>query len=244
MTIVATPAHPTTWDGNFVIAGPGVEAAAVFAALERFGGWQVVQVDCLTDPGVEAALALAGFEAATTLIEMIADTVASPLPLPAVDLLPVGEPEWGRFAVLVEADHREGKRTGKHDAAVAAGLLVGMRARLGTCAYWLLVEDGIDAGYGMTAVCPNGLGLIEHLFTLPERRGRGLMRVHRRGRGKAARGGVRCGVSGRACRRYAEAALRAAGVRARRADADVGEAGRLTGGHRHPRIGEGWPVMR
>ena len=175
VTIVATPAHPTTWDGNFVMAGPGVGPAAVFAALERFDGWRVVQVDCLTEPGVEAALALAGFEVANTLIEMLAGTVASPLPVPAVGLVAVGEAEWPRFAALVEADHREGKRTGEYDPGVAAGLLEEMRARLGTCAYWLLVEDGVDAGYGMTVACPNGLGLIEHLFTLPDRRGRGLM---------------------------------------------------------------------
>ena len=176
MTTVATPAHPTTWDGNFVMAGPDVGGrGGVRGAGRGSTAWQVVQVDCLTDPAVEAALALAGFEVANMLIEMIADTVASPSPVPAVALVPVGEAEWARFAALVDVDHREGKRTGEHDAAVAAGLLDGMRARRRTVRYWLLVEDGVDAGYGMTAACPNGLGLIEHLFTLPDRRGRGLM---------------------------------------------------------------------
>ncbi len=175
VTIVATPAHPNTWDANFVMAGPGVGAAAVLAALERFDRWRVVQADALTEPGVEAALALAGFRAETLLIEMLAEQVAAPLPAPAIELERVGDAAWARLAALVEADHREGKRTGDYDAAVAAGLLAGMRRRLGPCDYWLLTEGGVDLGYGMTAVCPNGLGLIENLFTLPEHRGRGLM---------------------------------------------------------------------
>lgn len=175
VTIVATPAHPATWDANFVMAGPGIGAAAVFAALERFDGWRVVQVDALTEPQVEAALAAAGFRAETLLIEMLGEDVASPLPVPAIELVPVGDAEWARLAALVEADHREGKRTGDYDAAVAAGLSDGMRRRLGPCGYWLLTGDGGDLGYGMTAVCPNGLGLIENLFTLSEHRDRGLM---------------------------------------------------------------------
>lgn len=175
VTVVATPAYPNTWDANFVAAGPGVGAAAVVAALEHFSGWRVVQADALTPPGIEAALALAGFRAETLLIEMLAEDVALPFPVPPVELVAVGEAEWPRLAALVEADHREGKRTGTYDAAVAAGLLDGMRRRLGPCDYWLLTEGGVDLGYGMTAVCPNGLGLIENLFTLPAHRGRGLM---------------------------------------------------------------------
>ena len=106
---------------------------------------------------------------------MAAAVVAPPRALAPVTLVPVGDPEWPRFVALVDADHREGKRTGEHRAAVAAGLTDSMQRRRGACDYWLLVEDGADAGYGMTAVCPNGLGLIENLFTVPERRGRGLM---------------------------------------------------------------------
>ena len=178
MTIVATPAHPRTWDANFVAAGPGAEPAAALAALERHfahSEWRVVQVDCLTEPAVEAALALAGFGAESTLVEMAAREVRSPHPVSAAELQPVGEAEWPTFAALADADMREGKRTGEHDAGVAAGLLDCMRRRMETCGYWLLREGGASVGYGMTAHCPNGLGLIENLFTLPEHRGRGLM---------------------------------------------------------------------
>lgn len=176
VTVVITPEHADVWEANWLQAGPDAMTATVFAALERHfpAGWQVVVTDALTPPAVEAALALADFRPAQTLIEMATDRIALMQPA-AVTLEPVGDAQWSRFAALVDIDHREGKRTGAHDEAVAAGLLAAMRRRLGPCDYWLLVEDGVDAGFGMTAACPNGLGLIENLFTLPDRRGRGLM---------------------------------------------------------------------
>ena len=174
---VSTPTYRDTWDANWVMAGPDAGPEAVFTALERHfaGGWQVVHVDCLTAPAVEAALALAGFTAEGTLIEMRARAVIATRPPPAFDMRRVGAPEWERFAQLVGIDQREGRRTGEHDGAVGAGLLDGMRRRLDLCDFWLLTQNGMDLGYGMTAACPNGLGLIESLFTLPEHRGRGLM---------------------------------------------------------------------
>lgn len=177
VTAVVTPAHPDTWDANWVQAGMQADVGAVFAALDRHWprSWQVVGVDALTPPAVEAALALADFRAEVTLIEMAAVRVTPPADPPPVRLTRVGEAEWDRLTALIQVDLTEGKRTGEHDAAVGAGLLDSMRRRNGACDYWLLIENGQDAGYGLTAVCPNGLGLIENLFTLPERRGRGLM---------------------------------------------------------------------
>lgn len=177
VTAVATPAHRDTWDANWVQAGPDATPAAVFAALARHHpvGWQVVVVDALTPPAVEAALALADFRVEVTLIELATDQVARPAVPLWMTMEQVGTAQWDRLAALIRIDLTEGKRTGEHDEAVGAGLIDAMRRRLGPCDYWLLVEDGSDIGYGMTARCPNGLGLIESLFTLPDRRGRGLM---------------------------------------------------------------------
>lgn len=178
MTAVCTPAHPKTWDANWVQAGPGATPDAVFAAFERdrSAGSQVVVVDALTSPAVEAALALAGFRPEVTVIEMVASgPIVAAHPLPAIEIEPVDDANWTTFEHLVDIDQREGKRTGEHESAVATGLIDSMRRRRATCDYWLLREGDAVAGYGMTAICPGGLGLIESLFTLPERRGRGLM---------------------------------------------------------------------
>lgn len=174
---MVTPAHRATWEAKWLQAGPEADVPAVFAMLNRHfaHGWQVVIVDALTPPAVEAALALAGFTAEVTVVEMLADSIVRRNDVPPVTIKPVDDAQWNRLAALVDADHREGKRTGKVDPAVAAGLLDGMRRRSGPCRYWLLTDAGADLGYGMTAICPNGLGLIEELFTLPQHRGRGLM---------------------------------------------------------------------
>ena len=178
VTLVATPAFPDTWDANWACAGPDASAETLLGVLDRHmrhTPWRVAHIDALTAPAVEAALALAEFRIENSLIEMIAREVVAPLPVPEIVLREVGAADWDSLTALVEVDLREGKRTGEHDEGVAAGLLDGMRRRLGACSYWLLVKGGTPVGYGMTAVCPNGLGLIENLFTLPAHRGRGLM---------------------------------------------------------------------
>lgn len=175
---VRTPAYPNTWEANWMHAGTDADPQAVLAALDRRfpTGWQVLRADALTPPAVEAALALADFHAEPVVIEMLAsEPILAPRPVASIELTPIDDGEWATFERLVDIDHREGRRTGTLDLAVNEGLLDAMRRRRDTCDYWLLREDGEPAGYGMTVACPNGFGLIESLFTLPERRGRGLM---------------------------------------------------------------------
>lgn len=173
VTLVKTPEHPSTWEANWVMADPGTGPTAVLTALDRHfaRGWQVVHADALTEPAVEAALALAGFSAEGALIEMVAATVTPAHPVPPIGLDPVGEAEWPRFARLAAIDAAEAR----HDVDVVAGLLDARHRRLAGCSLWLLTEGGEDIGFGFTAACPNGLGLIEHLFTLPHHRRRGVM---------------------------------------------------------------------
>jgi len=181
ITVIASPDRPDTWDANFATADPGAGPEALFSALDRHlahSPWQVVAADALTDPAIEAALALSGHVAQPPLIEFIAHRpLASPHPLPVITTRAVrDENDWRTFAALVEIDHREGLRTGTIDPAVAAGLLDGMRRRCPPADYWLIgSDDGPPLGYGLTLACPGGLGLIEHLFVLPEHRGRGVM---------------------------------------------------------------------
>lgn len=178
--IVATPAHPRTWDANFAIADPDAAPSDVLAAVEHHfpaPAAQVVAVDCLTSDAVTAALALAGFVPAPPLIEMLASgPVASPHPLPAIATRPVVTPEdHAAFDRLLAADHAEGRRTATIDPDVLAGLAAATHARMRRCGYRLIAVDGVDAGYGLDIACPNRLGLVEQLFTLPDRRGRGIM---------------------------------------------------------------------
>jgi len=179
-TIVATPTHADTWDANFAVADPEAAPAELIAAITQHfpaPAWQVVAVDALTSEAVVAALALADFEPAVRVIEMLAKgAVASAHPLPAITTRSVASAEdRAAFDRLVAVDHGEGRRTGSTDPAVSAGLAAAMRARMPWCDYRIITIDNADAGYGLSVACPNGLGLIEELFTLPDWRGRGIM---------------------------------------------------------------------
>ncbi len=180
VTRVATPAHPTTWDANFAFAAPGTDPADLLATLQAAAlprAWSVVIGDALSEPAIEAALALAGYTLRGTTIEMLATgPIASPRPLPSIATRTVASADdWATFEALVRADMAEGERTGEPDAAVAEGLWATMRARAPFVDYRLIQLDGVDVGYGLCVACPGRLGLIEELFTTPEARGRGVM---------------------------------------------------------------------
>lgn len=178
--VVTDPSHPNVWDANFALAEPGADPDAVIAALDRampWSKWRVIVADALTDPAMVATLGFEGFEQAGPLIEMLASESASSLQAVAPVTLRRATPDehWSAFERLVRADHREGLRTGPYTAEVSDGLLATMRTRSRLCRYSIIALDGVDVGYGLSTICPNGLGIIDELFTLPGWRGRGVM---------------------------------------------------------------------
>ena len=177
--IVATPTAPDVWDANFALPQAGADPAAMLAALDAVmshSDWRVVVTDALTDPTIEAALALAGFAQGDPLIEMLLLGSVTPVrPLPAATFRSVvTDADWDDLIALIVHDHAEGKRTGVVDDSVGAGLMRTMRQR-SPDDYRLIMLDEKAVGYGLAVCCPDGLGLIENLFTLPAMRGRGLM---------------------------------------------------------------------
>lgn len=178
-TRIETPQHVDTWELNFAQPLPGAASAPLLALLDRDARQAppVVITDALSDPGVEAALALHDYGPRVCVIEMLArGAVRSTKPLPNIDVAPVDTPErWVALEALTRRDLAEGLRTGPFDPAVGAGLIEAMHRRAPPCGYWLISTDGPAIGYGLSVVCPGGLGLIENLFTVPERRGRGIM---------------------------------------------------------------------
>ncbi|MGH6614219.1 GNAT family N-acetyltransferase [Sphingomonas sp.] len=178
--VVADPSHPNVWDANFALAEPDADPDAVIAALDRampHSQWRVVVADALTDPAMAATLGFEGFEQAGPLIEMLASESASLSQAVAPITLRRATPDenWPAFELLVRADHREGLRTGPYNVELSNGLLATMRNRSLLCHYSIIALDGVDVGYGLSTRCPNGLGIIDELFTLPGWRGRGVM---------------------------------------------------------------------
>lgn len=178
--IVADPAHPDVWDSNFALPQPGGDPDRLIAQLDAamtHSQWRVVMTDAETDPIVDAVLAQHGFAQHAAAIEMISDTaIAPPERAPPVRFHTVDtDADWHRLIALVRTDHAEGRRTGEISAAVRDGLIAGLRGDCPPGRYTLISLDGTDIGYGFTLACPNGLGLIDELFTVLSARGQGAM---------------------------------------------------------------------
>lgn len=182
-TIAVTPDHPDIWEGNFAYAKPSADPAALIAALDRAMAhtkWRVVLGDVLTDPPITAALALADFAPNAPNIEMLAEgEIAARHPPAAITLHQVEtSADWDAMTPLIRADHAEGKRTGPISGAVGDALIAMMRLESPRNSYSLLMLEGEPVGYGMAVACPGGLGVLEHLFCRPDRRGRGVMSAY------------------------------------------------------------------
>ena len=180
--IVANPAHPDVWDANHaddVTAQTEAEIDAVFAAMDEHLGhtsWRVIHTDCHTPDAFLARLAFDDFEERPVTIQMalrgdLADRGAS------IELLPAArDSEWDALLKLVLADHAEGRRTGGLDVPpeVTAGMVAVYRAKSGAYHFHLAMQDGVPVAYGAHAAAPNGVGMIEDLFTLQSARRRGV----------------------------------------------------------------------
>lgn len=180
--LVIDPAHPNVWDSNHadeVTAQTDAEIDAVFAAMDRHLNhtpWRVIHTDCFTPDAFLARLALDDFEERFVTIQMVLQGDLANRDT-SIELLPVTkDADWQMLLQLVLADHAEGRRTGNTHLPpeVSAGIVAGYRAKSGTYHFHLAVQNGVPVAYGAYAAAPNGVGMIEDLFTLQSARRRGI----------------------------------------------------------------------
>ena len=77
---------------------------------------------------------------------------------------------------MVRADAEEGgDRHQPLPSAVIDAIIASYRSKAPTVCFHLIERDGAAIGYGSTAVAPNGIGIVEHLFVRPEHRSGGVM---------------------------------------------------------------------
>lgn len=180
---VKDPDHPDVWSANHV-AGVRAETekdiAAVFHDMERHFthcAHRLVSTDPLTPPNFIAHLAMRDYRELTPTLQMVLSGDLTPIDLPAVTVTHVEtKSHWRQIESLVRADHREGARTHRTTLSeqVSRGIVAGMRKKSGPCAFFLAVAGGEPCAYGAAVRCPNGLGMVEDIFTLPAYRGRGI----------------------------------------------------------------------
>lgn len=185
--LVVDPAHPDVWDSNHadeVTARTDAEIDAVFAAMDQHfahTAWRVIHTDRFTPDAFVARLALDGFEERPATIQMVLRDALNQGDLrgrgPAIALRPViDDADWEALFQLVLADHAEGRRSSGLDVSseVSAGLAAGYRAKREAYHFHLAMQNGAPVAYGAYAVAPNGVGMIEDLFTLPSARRQGI----------------------------------------------------------------------
>jgi GNAT superfamily N-acetyltransferase len=180
--IVANPAYPQVWDANHadaVTAKTDLEIASVFAAMDaRLGHtpWRVVHTDCFTPDAFLGRLALDGFQEQPVTIQMVLQGELSDRGALAEIRPVVDDTDWGAMHRLVALDHAEGRRTANLELTpeFTTSVVAGYRSKSAQYHFNLVIQDGEPVAYGAYAIAPNGVGMIEDLFTLQTARRRGV----------------------------------------------------------------------
>ena len=180
--IVADPERPQVWESNHVDAVSAArdeEIDALFAAMETHLAHaedRVVYTDGFTPDAFLARIAFADYRECFLAIQMALQGPARVTPIP-LDLRFIdSEADWGRFAALVRLNHVEGHATGGMvlPPEFTAQMVAVYRAKAPACRFRLVFKDGEAIAYASSGAAPNGLGIVEDVFTRPEYRRRGV----------------------------------------------------------------------
>jgi GNAT superfamily N-acetyltransferase len=181
-SIVANPAYPDLWDANHadaVTAQADSEIDAVFAAMDAHLAhtpWRVAHTDGFTPDAFLARLALDGFQEQPVTIQMVLPGEVSDRGA-RVELHPVvDDADWAAMGRLVAADHADGRRTAglNPSPAFTAAMVAAYRSKSAARRFHLVLQDAEPVAYGAYLIAPNGVGMIEDLFTLQTARRRGV----------------------------------------------------------------------
>lgn len=171
------------WDLNRVFEVTAASDDEIDCMLEALAkayqlqGYNYFSVSPFTPPIFTSRLALDDYKELTPIVQMLLAGTIDVNPPSGFRMAPVtSDSDWDSLHQLVRADHQEGGRTqgSNLDAAVTRGIVKGYRRKHGACQFFLTLIDDTICGYGSATTCPNGIGMIEDLFTLPSLRRRGV----------------------------------------------------------------------
>lgn len=175
--------RPGVWDLNVASHVTADTPASISALLDtlaaayRKQGYCRFSVTPFTPPTFIAHLAAADFMEHTPVIQMVLqDPLTVALPPGFRTAAVESSADWETLFNLVRTDHLEGARTqgGILDESITRGIVDGYRRKAGPCRFFLAYLDDDLCGYGSATNCPNGMGMVEDLFTLAHFRRRGI----------------------------------------------------------------------
>jgi GNAT superfamily N-acetyltransferase len=175
--------RPHVWDLNRIFeitaqTAQEIDQTVAFAeARIQALGYTYISTSPFTSPAVIARLAFDDFQEETPVIQMVLQAPLKASHSAGNRLHPVAsDADWKTLYELVLTDHSEGARTrGKKVAAhVTRGMVDGYRRKTGPCQFFLVSIDDTPCAYGSATISPNGMGMVEDMFTLPAFRRRGL----------------------------------------------------------------------
>jgi len=182
---VRSPATPNIYDANFVslVTAAEAELAAVFREMERrFTGLR--HRHAISGPATPQAflarLALEGYRPDPTLQLVLAGELSGAKPAPVGMRRVESDADWATYAAFRRLDMDEGRaRAGEpaHPPEVSEQMTAALRAKSPQVRFWFATVEGREAGCFSSWVSPDGLGLVENLFTHPELRRRGVART-------------------------------------------------------------------
>jgi GNAT superfamily N-acetyltransferase len=180
---VVNPEIPDVWDANHLqrprAQDPG-ELDALLAMMDEVFArceHRLVLTDGLTPDAVVARLLADGFRELDATIQMALTGELAEVAGPPLDFAPVDdEAGWAELYRLMRADHEEGRRTNHMivPEKVTRGMIMNLRRKAGPMTFYLAALSGRPVTYGAKVECPNGLGMIEDIFTLRAARNRGI----------------------------------------------------------------------
>tara|TARA_R110001606_G_scaffold260264_3_gene408106 strand:+ start:5757 stop:6557 length:801 start_codon:yes stop_codon:yes gene_type:complete len=175
--------RPYVWDLNRIFeitaqTAKEIDQAMAFVdARIQTLGYAYISTSPFTSPAVIARLAFDDYREETPVIQMVLQAPLKATHPVGYGLQPVAsDTDWQTLYELVLTDHSEGARTRgkKVEPHVTRGMVDGYRRKTGPCHFFLASIDGTPCAYGSATIAPNGMGMVEDLFTLPAFRRRGL----------------------------------------------------------------------
>jgi GNAT superfamily N-acetyltransferase len=183
---VVDPEIPDVWVANH-LQHPRAETLAEVDALlammdevYQHCRHRLVMTDGFTPDGVVARLLADGYKELDATIQMALTGELAGSTGPPLAFVPVEDgPTWEALYRLMRADHDEGRRTHGMVAPdeVTRGMIIDLKRKAGPVTFYLAALAGQPVAYAAKVECPNGLGMVEDVFTLPEVRRRGIASV-------------------------------------------------------------------